>query len=260
MSALRELQETFQSYVLTDNPAISKYVTGSTPDMVSERIAIYNNAYYSCLFEALEADYSVLLKLMGEDEFFVMTEAYVKAYPSHYFSVDLVGQHLAEFLAKNKPYNQKLYLSEMANFIWQLNSTIDAPDAPILAMEQLTAIPQDNWAQMRLKLHPSVFLVKSQWSILPVWQALVQDQPMPELVQKSSYILVWRKDMQPYYMTLTHEEVEVLQALQSHKNFGEICENLIQYVAEDQVASFVVNLLIRWLQNQVLSEVTANNL
>lgn len=255
MSALRELQETFQSHLLTDNPAISNFITGASPEMVQERLAIYNNGYYSCLLETLDAYYSLLEKLMGEDDFLAMGEAYIQSYPSHYFSIDLFGQHLAEFLAKTKPYSEKLYLSELADFIWKLNSTIDAADAPTLTMEQVTAIPQENWPQICIKLHPSATLVKTQWNILPIWQALLQNQEVPTLEQKSSHILVWRKDMQPYYTTVTPEEAEVFKALKNQQNFGEICENLVEYVAEDQVASFVVNLLIRWLNNNMLSEV-----
>jgi len=253
---LRETQESLQAHLLADDEGISKYITGATPEMVSERLAIYNGGYYARLIDALKNDYHALCTLMTEHAFFHMGEAYAQAYPSKYFSVDLFGQHLAKFLATTKPYCEKPYLSELARFIWDLNSTIDGPNGTILKMADMAAIPQDDWADMHIKLHPCTRLVTMDWNIVPIWHALIQNNEPPAPQQEKTYAAVWRKNMSPYYCSLAEHEAWMLQALHDDKSFGEICEGLLQWFPEDQVATNAVNLLVYWLNEEMLSEVT----
>jgi len=65
----------------------------------STRIAIYANAYHARFVEALAADYSALKTYLGDDEFEQLINAYIEAYPSQYFSMRYVGQHLSDFCA-----------------------------------------------------------------------------------------------------------------------------------------------------------------
>lgn len=256
MNALREIQQNFQSHLFADNPEISKYITGKNQAMVTERMDIYINNYFGSMFDSLSADYEVLKNFMGEDSFTKLGDDYIQANPSHYIAIDLIGQNLAKFLKNTKPYNEKPYLSELADFLWQLNSTVDAADAPILTMEEIKAIPQDEWADMCLSLHPSVFLINAEWNILPIWQALIQKQTPPPVEKNPTQLTVWRKELQSYYAVLSVQEATVLKALKEGRSFGEICEDLVQWLPEDQVAPYAVNLLIRWLNEKMLSAVT----
>lgn len=258
MTSLKKVQECLQVHMLNDDQEIAQYITGKTPEMIAERLAIYGNGYSARLLEILDSDYGVLAKHLGESKFDQMGLAYIEAYPSHHFSANLYGQSLEKFLATAKPYaDQQPHLSQLAGFIWALNSTVDAPDAPLLTMNDLAAIPQDRWADMILSLHPSVALHTSDWNVLSLWQALIQNQEPPAVTKldKKAYCVVWRKDMQPYYCSLPEEEAWVIQALQKQQSFGEICDGLLQWYPEDQVATNAVNLLLRWLNDAMLSDV-----
>lgn len=257
MTVLQQLQESLQTHLLTDDLEIAKYITGTSQKMVSERLAIYNHGYYARLLEILNSDYGVLAKLLGESHFEELGITYITAHPSRHFSANVYGQFMEKFLATTQPYAKQPHLSELAGFIWALNCTVDAPDGPLLTTNDVAVIPQEQWADMILSLHPSVQLHRSEWNILPIWQALIQDQPAPVVTKldQTAYCVVWRKDMQPYYCSLSTEEAWVLQALQQQQTFGEICDGLLQWYPEDQVATVAVNLLLRWLNDAMLSEV-----
>ena len=209
MTALQKVQESLQAHLLTDDPEIAKYITGKNQEMVEERLAIYNSGYYARLLEVLESDYGVIAKLLGEYKFEQLGLAYITANPSRHFSANVYGQYMEKFLATSEPYAQQPHLSELASFIWALNCTVDAPDGPLLTTNDLATIPQDRWADMILSLHPSVALHSSDWNVLPVWQALIQNQQPPAITKhdKKAYCAVWRKDMQPYYCSLPKKKL-----------------------------------------------------
>jgi hypothetical protein len=235
MLKLPEVEKYLQSHLLVGDPTIASVITGASAEQVAERLAIYSNGYRWRLLEALEADYLLLQKFLG----------------------DLVGQYLAKFLAETKPYSAQPYLSELAQFIWALNETIDAADAPLITAAELAALPQNSWPDMRLVFHPSLTLLTCEWNTVPVWQALATEQAVPAAMKltTAASVIVWRKAIQSYYNVLDQKEVWALQALQQGQTFDAVCEGLLQWWSEDEVAQQAVNLLLRWINDGIISEI-----
>lgn len=258
-NSLRSLQESLLSHLQLENPAIMQQVVGTDREMVEERLNVYGHGYYLRILEAMHAGYVYFAKYIGEEAFDEIGQAYIDAYPSRYFSVDLVGQHFPDFLATTQPYAKQPYLSELARFCWALNCTVDAADGPLLQQADIMAIPQENWADMRFSFHPSLELLAFHWNVVPIWSAMVQDAvaPEPAKQQELSSFVVWRKQNQSFYCPLTHQEAWVLKAIQNNQSFGEICDGLLQWFPEDQVASYTVGLLLRWLKDEMFSTVQA---
>lgn len=260
MSNLRELQESLQDHLLTNNQQIKKFVAKPLQGKgtIAERLAIYNNAYHWRLVEALQKDYAILGKYLGLDAFEQLCYDYIVAYPSRYFSVAEFGQHLPEFVLQTEPYKQQPYVSELARFIKTLDNTMTLPDAAVLSMPALAAISEDAWPDIRFKFHPTLKLLVQEWNSLAIWQAVVQDKesPAPERLTEPVYCVVWRKDWQPYYCTLnTPQAVWVMQAFQADQTFAEVCEGLTQWLPEEEVAQFAANLLLGWINDGMLSEI-----
>lgn len=255
---LRELQKSLQNHLLTKEKSINQYIAGATPKIISQRLAIYGDGYRYRLIDVLATYYDVLYKYVGDENFFDLASAYIAAFPSRYFSVDLFPQHLAKFLAVTEPYKNQFYLSELANFIWLLNTTIDSADARILTTNDLAKIPQDSWGEMRFTFHPSVKSLTFNWNALAIWQAIIQSQevPQPSVLDQTSFCVVWRKSMQPYYCPLSEDQAWVFQALKNNQTFEEVCEGLLKWVSEDQAANYAASLLLRWLNDEMFSEVT----
>ncbi len=257
MLPLREVEKKLQSHLLVGDPTISAAITGASAEQVAERLAIYSNGYRWRLLEALETDYLLLQKFLGEEIFASVGYAYLEAYPSRHFSVDLVGQHLAKFLEETKPYNEQPYLSELTRFIWVLNQTIDAADAPVIVAADLAAVPQDSWPDMRLLFHPSLMILFCEWNVTAVWRALVNEQQPPAFIKlaEPAAVIVWRKAIQSFYNMLDQKEAWALQCLQQGATFDVMCEGLLQWYSEAEVAQQAVNLLLRWINDGMVSAI-----
>lgn len=257
MSTLQHLQKNLQAYLLTQDANIAKFIAAPLKGTAIERLDVYNIAYRLRLIEALSVDYEALQQLLGEESFEQLSRAYLEAYPSHHFSLEVFGEHLPDFLASTPPYSHQPYLSELATFSSVLDKAVNAADAPLLSANDIMAIPQDNWSDMHITLHPSVQLTKQRWNSVAIWQAIANKQSPPpaKRLKKINYQVVWRKKIQPFYCSLQQEDVYVIQALQKHKSFGAICEGLLRWLPEEKVAGYVVNLLLRWLNDEMLSSV-----
>jgi hypothetical protein len=257
MTALQQLQEELQAHLLVGDNKIVTQVIRQKPDTIEDRLAVYSDAYHWRLLEVLEIDYAVLRDLLGETDFEQLGFAYLDAHPSHSFSIDQVGRYLSEFLAETTPYSQQPHLSELAALVWALSETIDAADAPILTANDLAAIPQEEWSEMCIGLHPSVQLLACRWNSVALWQALANQQkpPTPKKLAEEMGVVVWRKELQSYYCVLSPQEAWVMQTLQQGISFGEICEGLLQWLPETEVAQYAVNLLLRWVSDGMLSSI-----
>jgi hypothetical protein len=255
MSSLRQIQEQLQAYLLTNDTQIAECVTQPAEDEIVARLDIYSNAYRLRLFEVFELEYENLKKIMGEDEFAKMAFSYIDAYPSQHFSIDKLTRQLPQFLSEDKFYRKKPYLAEIAELIWFLSRSIDASDAPVLKQEDLAAIPQEQWGDIHFTLHPSVKFLTQKWNALAMWQSAVADSKALQVKKHAepAFCVVWRRGIESYFNPLTKEEVCMLDALQKNLSFADVCEKLLDFFPEEEVAAFAVNCLVKWLNDGMLS-------
>ncbi len=85
-----------------------------------------------------------------------LAEVYINEYPSTSFSLRYFGQHLSTFLKKYSVYRQQLYLSEIAEFEWQLIDVFDLADTPIANLDDIAKIEAEDWPGLTIELHASV--------------------------------------------------------------------------------------------------------
>ena len=103
MSDLYRLQKNMMAWLTEKNEAIVKPDIVDTGEVnkvsVEQRLAVYGNAYGYRLIDALSDNYPAVHTLMGDDDFYEMTYAYMAAHPSSHFSLRYFGHKLEEFLA-----------------------------------------------------------------------------------------------------------------------------------------------------------------
>jgi hypothetical protein len=256
--SLAGLQRSFQAYLLGEDSDLYSEVLGPRLNFIKKRLMIYGDAYFLRLLEVLTTVFPTLSQWMGEKKFERLAFEYVEKYPSKHFSVDVFGQNLSEYLANHSPYQRQIFLSELAAFEWSLNRVIDAPDGALLTRQDLAAVPETVWADMRMVVHPSLAMRTYQWNAVAVYEATQQGLPQPKserLKTPASYI-VWRKDLAVQYAALTAEEAAAMSAILAGQSFADICQTLCQWLPETEVAPYTVNLLIHWLDAEIFSAVT----
>ncbi len=172
MSRLTQLQDDFQGYLLRGDPAVEAHVVGTERVPIATRLAIYGDGYGARLGEALQANFPVLTKLLGEGDFETLAAAYVRGHDSQFFSIRYYGDGLAEFLATEADYAGAPVLAELARWEWSMTEIFDAADAVPIGPTDLARVAPDEWAELRFDWHPSVRRLALTWNVPQMWRRL----------------------------------------------------------------------------------------
>jgi hypothetical protein len=254
--SLKAIQSAFKRHLLLKDSDIVSHIVGTHRLTSNERLAIYGNAYYARLIETLERDFEALHTLLGDDEFTRLCERYIGTYPSRSPSLRFFGQHMAHYLSSHDPYNQHLYLQEMATFEWMFIEAFDAPDAPVVNEADAAGVPSGRWPVLKLTLHPSLRWFNYRWNILPLWKAATENGDMPELVRLDStaWCVVWRHDLMTRYRSMETDEAVLMKAVQDGENFAGLCERLGEQGMEPEHISLrAAGILKSWLASGMVS-------
>ena len=260
MSALRQLQEDFQGYLLKLDGRMNPHVLGTAQVGAEERLAIYANAYRLRLLEALGTDYPGLHSVLGDDEFDAMGRAYIAAHPSPYFSLRWFGDRVSEFLRTTEPYSKYPVFAEMAEFEWAKSDAFDAADSQVADVHNMAGIPPDAWPGLRFTPHSSLRRLDLRWNVPVVWKAVDAGQEPPELEENEYPIawVVWRQDLLTYFRSLEVDEAWALDAMRRGETFAAICEGLTEWIDAQNVAMHVAGLLKQWLTDGLIKEISVS--
>lgn len=257
MLTLKLLQNNLQYYLLHNDEAINQSIAQPQQDTVKARLDIYANAYRYRLVDILKADFLALCVMLGDEKFEQIALDYIALHPSHYFTVRHFGSHFIEFLKQQAMTKTDPAITDMATFEWALVNTSDAADAPVITLNDLTAIPQEQWGRLRFTEHPSLQIISLCSNVPAIWQANAEKNDLPplEMTEKQNWRL-WRQGVQSYYFPLSEHESLACLLMCKQKTFAEICESLCEHLPEQEVPQIVAGYLIRWLNEGILSTVS----
>lgn len=253
-SNLAKLQADFQAYLMDEDKgaAFKNSIVGDTKVGVKKRLSIYADAYRLRIIEALASSYPKLKALLGDDLFDATARSYIDAYPSTYRNMRWVGDKMFTHLAHTLP--QYPIAAEMAAFEWALGLAFDAEDNAVLQLQDLAAIPPEDWADLPLVLHPSVQMLPLKWNVLLVWQALDADETPPTPAQINEPCLIWRFDSSSHYQSLDDSEEQAIKLVAIGATFGQLCECLQSLYSEQEAMTKAAQYLSSWLNNGLMAK------
>lgn len=248
MTSLRELQTRFKAHLLDGDRSIADWVTSVSADDGNERLGIYAFGYGQRLREALRIEYPGLAALAGDDAFNQLLDAYICACPSRHPNVRWLGRQMVEWLARDAHYATRPELAAMARLDWALSTAFDARDVASVNSTALASIAPEQWPGLRFAIHPAVQTMPLDWNVDTIrLSAGDDDTPAPAVESVDDMALViWRKDFGVRYRRLDTDEAAALAAVKANGTFGEVCELLCEWHADDAVATRAVFLLQRW--------------
>jgi hypothetical protein len=254
MTSLPGLEQAFQAFVIAGTPGIERAIVATPRVSVERRLAIYADAYRARLAEALDNNFPVLGKLLGDAQSAELARRYVQAHPSANFSIRSYGDRLAAFLATTSPYREQLLLSELAQWEWCMTLAFDAADAAPLRASSLQTLTPEQWADLRFTVHPSAQRL-SLWTNAPAtWRALNRDEPPPAAVEGELQAwLIWRRGLDTFYRSIEALEAEALMGLQRGESFARLCERLSRALGEEGAAEQAARFLRRWVDDELLA-------
>jgi len=261
MSELRILQRGLMDYLLGNDSGAEQWITDQPPLPVAQRLAIYGHAYTARLREALENDHEMLWCYLGDASFNRLSLEYIASHPSRITSLRHYADDLPDFLGREEPYSAFPVLSELAAFERCLLDVFDAADAYRADTKKLTEIPPDHWPGLVLIFHPSVQFFGSRWGAVAIWKALKADEtPPPPAENEEQSWLVWRgADRLSQFLPLDEEETFLLQAAYEGTDFAGLCERLAERLDESRVSARMLEYLLAWLDQGLISHLSLRN-
>ena len=211
MPALADLQRAF----------VGALYEGATPDGVragrvpaSERFATYVHAANANWREALAGTYPVVARLVGPAFFAEVARRYARAHPSASGDLHEFGAQLAEFLAGYPPAADLAYLPDVARLEWAWHRSFHAADAAPLDRRALGAVRPEAQGAIRLRLHPSVRLLRSAHPVASIWEANQEGRDgTPDRSRGPEWILVQRDGVEVAVHRLRAPEWRFLEAI-----------------------------------------------
>ena len=254
-TSLAHIQESFQRFLLDGDPAIEAHVVDTKRVPAATRLGIYSNAYRLRLIEALQANYPALATLLGDAEFGTLGTAYIKANPSHFFSIRYYGHRLADFLAQHASYASAPVLADLARWEWAMTEAFDAADAAPIAADALAGVPPEEWAVLQFDWHPSVRRLDLAWNAPQIWKALTSGSERPQAAVQPEPVpwLLWRRDLQIFFRSLEPVEAAALDAVRGGRTFGELCESLCAHVGEEAAPAQAARFLREWIESGLIT-------
>jgi hypothetical protein len=152
-----------------------KVWNGSDP---AHRFAVYRNNVVSSLVDALADTFAVLQTLVGAEFFRAMAKVFVLSTPPRSPLLVQFGSAFPAFVAAFAPAQSVPYLADMARLEIACVQAYHAADAAPVAPDALSralALPE-SVAQLKIRLHPSVQVLRSAHAVVSLWSAHQQDE------------------------------------------------------------------------------------
>lgn len=259
MRTLLEIQRAVQRSVLARDPDAASSVIAQANASVSarDRLDVYIQGYVSRLTDVLRNDYSGLSMLVGETEFAVLAEAYIRANPSREFNARWYGRGFAEFL-RGAPYAaQSDAAAEMAALDWAIGLCFDAPDEASVTPQDLQDMAPEQWPTLRFALSRCVERRRFAWNVGEIRRAIDRAEPVPALrrLPEAQAWVVSRVDSKIFHRALPPDEAAALDTIAARGNFADVCERLGEMLSEESVVPRVVELLQSWVASRWFARV-----
>jgi hypothetical protein len=259
MSHLAKIQTDFQAYLFDDvkGAAFKSQIIDDAKVGARKRLSIYYDAYRFRIIEALATAYPKLHVMLGDELFDQTARSYIDQFPSTYRNMRWVGGNMQTHLKNTLP--QHPIAAEMAAFEWALGLAFDAEDSPILGLQDLAAVPPENWVALKFSFHPSLQLLNLKWNVVQIWNALEKEEPPPAIAKTDEASLVWRKGvslesgLNSHFRSLDAAEYAALQLVILGASFGALCEKLQENASEEEATMQAAQYLAGWLNEGLIS-------
>lgn len=250
--ALAELQRDFQQHVMHGHERIVGAISGTPQVPAALRLAIYSEAYRLRLTDALASTLPRLQQLIGKERFATLARDYIDSNPSSQPSIRWFGHQLPEQLARSFP--EEPWLADLARWEWAIAAAFDGADAQSIGVDALAAVPSDQWATMRFRVHPTVQCLHMQSNAPILYKALTAGARPPDgiTLDRPQPWLIWRAELKTQYRSLTADEHAALEVVRAGGTFEALCDALCAWHAMDAVPAQAAGMLKRWVVEQMI--------
>jgi hypothetical protein len=188
----------------------------------AQRIAVYQEMYPLRMRDALSSDYPAIEHFLG-NRFGDLVTAYTAAHPSMGYTLNRLGDHMPEFLGRQRTFKPSAFLRDLAKLELAITQAFDAPAADTIQAEALEAVPPNKLGRCRLVTSPSLRLVALEWNAADYLDTLRDDEHRhPKPRRASSAVVVVRRNFSAYRFEVTPAAFAVLSDLRDGVTIGQV--------------------------------------
>lgn len=136
-----------------------------------DRFNVYRNNVAVSLRDALGETFPVVKKLVGEEFFAGMAQAFVREHLPKTPVLLEYGGAFPRFIERFSPAESVPYLSDVARVEWAWLQAYHAADAASITSDALVEVSEDKLDDLRFETHPSLWLIDSDWPVISMWLA-----------------------------------------------------------------------------------------
>ncbi|MES9993216.1 MAG: DNA-binding domain-containing protein [Candidatus Thiodiazotropha sp.] len=211
-----------------------------------ERFNVYRNNFVVLNGDALADMYPVIKRLLGEDAFRLLATAYVREYPPMDRALLLYGEGFAEYLATVPELEELPYLADVARLEFAWTAAYHADDVVSLEQHQIAALSPLEVEKFRLRPHPSMHCISSDYPIYKIWLAN-QSGEMEQTIslnEGASQVIVIRPKMAVEVRSVTTGHLVFLQSLAAGETIGVAYTQALEADGEFDLNSFFAHHLL----------------
>jgi hypothetical protein len=257
---LADMQARFQASILSGGDEILHAIPDSPREKKEVLFGVYRDAYVLRLLGILQEDFAHLHSYIGDEAFDALARAYIAATPSQTPNARYYGQTFPEFVAAYAGYRDKPAVAALARLHGALNDVFDVADAAAITLADLAQFQPEDFDRLTFTAHPSVRRLDTPVNVDDIWAALAAEEAPPAAVvtDEPLGLIVWRKDVTPYYRSLDAEEAMMWDEAAKGVRFGVLCEMLATYDDPDNAPLRAAQYLQTWISSGLLQGATAS--
>ncbi|SEQ61021.1 DNA-binding domain-containing protein [Thalassovita taeanensis] len=238
-------QSIFRAALLDASVAVPAGLTDGAGRPAPKRFAVYRNNVAVSLTEALEAGFPAIARLLGADNFSIISGTYLRAHPPTSPLMMLYGADFPTFLAGVEPLAHLGYLPDVARLEYALRGAYHAADATPI---DPATLPN----QTHLPLAPATQLVRSDWPIFSIRaRALSDDAPQPPV--RPETVLITRPGFDPQAQIISPATADFITALLANTALDSAIDIALRTDADFDLTAALTMLLA---QNAIISLTT----
>ncbi len=146
-----------------------------------ERFAIYRNNVVEGLVRALATRFPAVARVVGDDFFAAMARVYATQSPPRSPIMAFYGEDFPQFIETFAPCAELPYLADLARLEAARTRAYHAADAVPLTAGDFAGIGDVELATLRIRPHPSLFVLASSHPVATIFAMNMGDEPLAEI-------------------------------------------------------------------------------
>lgn len=243
---------------------LRSWIEAPDEDFAIKRLGVYGGAYFARIRETLADDFRRVERALGEVLFTDLIAAYIQKHPSECFSLFYLGKKLPGFLRAHTHPDAPPWIADLAELDLWMTQAILMPDDEPITFAQLQSVPSEQWGMISFRPIHALQTIQVSYPVAKIWRALQNEESVRDVTSlaQPQTIVIWRQNYKCYFESMSSEEAEAFDMIQSGQPFGVACAAFLPDEDDPEAIPPAIlqaaiqrayNALSKWLNNGMLA-------